>query len=122
MNIDEWRKRKGQGEQFTLPCGLDVTLKQADLLDMAALGKIPAPLAAAANRLINNGMVRLELEKLPEFLEVVDLVAQACLVEPEIQVTELPAKDRMAIYNWACGGAARLEPFRGTPGEPADPA
>jgi hypothetical protein len=122
MNLDEWKKRQ-QGEAFTLPSGLDVRLKGVDLLDLAALGKIPAPLAAAANRLVNNGMVRLDVEKFGEFVEVVDLVVAACLQEPAgLVAADLPIKDRLAIYNWACGGAAILQPFRGAPGKSTDAA
>lgn len=122
MNLDEWRKAQ-KGEAFTTPSGLDVTLKRADLLDMAAQGSIPTPLASAANRLLNAGMLRIDVEKLPDYMDAVDLVVKACMVDPELEdITELPAKDRMAIYNWASGGAAQLAPFRGKAGEPADAA
>ena len=40
MNLDEWRARQ-QGEDYTLPSGLDVRLKKVALLDLVQRGQIP---------------------------------------------------------------------------------
>jgi hypothetical protein len=113
MNINEWRKKNGEGEKFTTPSGLDVVLKRVSMLDLAAAGEIPVPLMTMANKIANDF---LDLQKLPEGIQVVDLVVTACLMEPkageDFQVSELPVRDRIAIWSWAIGGAARLAPFR----------
>lgn len=125
MDLASWREKR-QGEKFTLPSGLEVTLRKADLLDLAALGRIPSLLVDAANRMVGGAEVK--VEKFKDQVEIINLVVTACLVAPEIGetaddthilVSELTVQDRLAIYNWASAGVARLLPFREKPGEPA---
>jgi hypothetical protein len=125
MNLSEWREKR-KGEKFTLPSGLDVTLRQCDVLDLAAQGDIPTPLLSIVNRLMGE-TVELTTENAGEFGDAIGLVVKACLIEPlvadepddeHITIEELSIKDRLAIYNWANAGASILEPFRPEDGKP----
>lgn len=127
MDLKAWREKR-KGEQATLPSGLVVTLRRCDLLDLAEQGGIPAPLVAVANQLIEDG-ASIKVEELEKFMPTINLVAKANLVDPKVADTpdsthvgieELPVKDRLAIFNWAAAGVARLVPFREKPGQPAD--
>lgn len=113
MNLEQWRARQA-GEDFTLPSGLDVRLKRVSLLDLVQGGRIPqtlhAPVAEMMKRKPDAGVELADLEK---FGGVLDLVAAACLVGPDgLDVAELPAADKQAIFNWANEAAGRLQPFR----------
>jgi hypothetical protein len=125
MDLKSWREKRA-GERFDLPSGLSVRLKKLDLLDLAAQGMIPTTLAGAANKLV--GGTGLKVEEFESQVEVINLIVQACLVEPlaadeadenHIRVDELAVMDRLAIYNWASAGAARLRPFRDEEGQSA---
>jgi hypothetical protein len=119
MNLEEWRKKQATGESFTLPSGLDVRLRKVGMLDLATQGKIPATLAPRINELMKpGGMATGNLEQVAEMAGVVDVVCQACLVWPEMSVTELSYEDRLAIFNWASTVSAKLSPFRGESTEP----
>jgi hypothetical protein len=125
VNLSEWREKR-KGEKFTLPSGLEVTLRKCDVLDLAAQGDVPTPLLSVVNRLMGE-TVELTTENAGEFAGAISLVARACLVDPpvadepddeHITIDELSIKDRLAIYNWASMGASMLEPFRPEDGEP----
>ena len=113
MNLEEWRARQA-GEEFTLPSGLDVRLKRVALLDLVQGGKIPqtlhAPVAQMLKRKPDAGV---ELADLERFGGVLDLVARACIVEPEgLDVAELSAADKQEIFIWASSATGKLQPFR----------
>lgn len=125
MDLASWREKR-RGETFKLPSGLSVTIRKADLLDLAAQGRIPSMLVDAANQMVEGDAVK--VERFAGQIEVINLVVSACLVEPaaaekadetHILVTELTVQDRMAIYNWASQGVAELRPFRAEEGKPA---
>ena len=113
MNLDEWRERQ-QGEEYTLPSGLDVRLKRVALLDLVQGGKIPQTLTAPVAEIIKRKPdAAVELADLEKFGGVLDLVAEACIVGPEgLSVKELPAADKQEIFNWANTPAGKLRPFR----------
>jgi virulence-associated protein VagC len=105
MNLAEWRARQA-GEEYTLPSGLDVKLKQVSLVDLAQGGRIPQTLRAPVDEIMKmREGDRLTVEDLQKFAAVVDLVA-------ELDITELPFGDRQSIFSWANAQADALMPFR----------
>jgi len=129
MDLTTWRKQQREGVEFETPSGLVVRLRRVSLLDMAALGEIPTPLVAAVDAVFDSRSRDLTVEMAGQFTEVVDLLVRAAMVDPPVAdradeghlaVSELPMKDRVAIYNW-CQMHEPLRPFRGAGGEPADP-
>lgn len=114
MNLQEWRARQAGGEAFTLPSGLDVRLKKVAVLDLVHGGQIPQTLQApVAEMLKRKPDAAVEMADLEKFGKVLDLVAKACIVEPEgLDPAELPTTDKQEIFNWANGAAGKLQPFR----------
>ncbi len=127
LSLAEWRA--GRETELPLPSGLVVTVKPVGLADLAAAGRIPAPLAGSVNKLIESagsGPARLHVEDLAEFGDVLALVARACIVWPPVAdepdaehlgIGELDMTDRLAVFNFANAGAAKLAPFRQPAGE-----
>jgi hypothetical protein len=113
MNLQEWRERQSRGEDAKLPSGLVVQIRQVSMLDLAAGGKIPAVLKPQLDALIGGNGVKMTIDRLGQFVEVVDLVCGACIVGPDgLKVAELPYQDRIAIFNWANEAGGKLQPFR----------
>ena len=120
-NLHAWR----QGRQATLnlSCGLTVTVRKVDLLDLAAHGSIPTPLHAAVQQMLaQQGAGGLDLATLPERAAIIDLVVKAALVAPPladepsdeaITLDELPFVDRISIFSWAHEEAAQVATFPG---------
>jgi hypothetical protein len=120
-NLHAWR----QGRQATLnlSCGLTVTVRKVDLLDLAAQGQIPVPLHAAVQQMLaQQGAGGLDIATLPERAAIIDLVVKAALVEPPladapsddaITLDELPFVDRISIFSWAHEEAAQVATFPG---------
>lgn len=126
MDLATWRAKKQAGERFTLPSGLVVALRKASLLDLAEQGRIPAPLTGAVDALLSERRT-LTVQTAREFLEVVNVVVMATVIDPPISaeagegllgVGELSVADRLAIYDWATEETAALRPFRPEAGEP----
>jgi len=119
MNLQEWRERQSRGEDAKLPSGLVVQVRQVSMLDLAAGGKIPAVLKPQLDALIGGNGVKMTIDRLGQFVEVVDLVCGACIVGPDdLKVAELPYQDRIAIFNWANEAGGKLQPFREQQAEP----
>lgn len=113
MDLDEWRKQR-LGEEFTLPSGLAVRLRRCQLLDLAEQGRIPTPLIGLANQLLASDSLALTVEDYRQYAPIINAIAAACLVAPEgLEIEELPAADRLAIYNWANDITVAVQPFRG---------
>lgn len=123
-DLNAWRQ--GRQETLTLSCGLTVTVRKVDLLDLAAKGQIPVPLHAAVQQMLAQSAADpgLDVATLPERAAVIDLIVAAALVEPRISaepsdttitLSELPFVDRISIFSWAHEEAAQVATF---PGEP----
>ena len=114
MKLEQWRARQQAGEAFTLPSGLEVRLKRVALLDLVQGGQIPQTLhAPVAEMMKRKPDATVEIADLEKFGKVLDLIAAACIVEPEgLDPAELPAADKQEIFNWANQAAGKLEPFR----------
>lgn len=130
MKLAEWRER---GEWVTLPSGLEVKLQAVNVLDLAMLGKVPAPLVSSLDELIADGTVEISVEVFEQLAPVINDVVRLAVVDPPVAeetdaehvgVEELPALDRLAIFNWsnAASGAAELVPFCPEPVESVDAA
>lgn len=135
--LADWRTLRRT--TLALPSGLVVEVKRASLIDLAARGSIPATLHGHVSALIaaqTSGGVSpaLDVASFPTHAAMIDIIATAALVSPavaevadetHITIDELPFEDRVAIFNWAQGGATALVPFSGEPpraGEGAAPA
>jgi hypothetical protein len=112
---------------------LEVKLQAVNVLDLAMMGKVPAPLVSALDELIADGTVEVSVEVFEDLAPVINDVVLLAVVDPPVAVEadaehvgvgELPALDRLAIFNWsnAASGAAELVPFRPEQVEPVDTA
>ena len=111
MNLQEWRNKREQGEEAILPSGLEITLRKVNLLELAKLGQIPQTLQALAEETMQGK--RLTLAELGEVDQMLTLVAGACIVAPVgLDAAELDFSDKMAVFEWANTGAAKLQFFR----------
>lgn len=117
MNLQEWRAHRQGNEAFTLPSGLEVTLKPVTLQDLVIQGKIPDTLFSAIDDLGErakkpNALEGLNVTDLAEMAQIMTIVCRAAIVAPtELDVNELPFDDRIAIFNRANQEAAKLAPF-----------
>lgn len=115
MNLQEWRAKRNKTTPVTLPSGLEVHLKQVDMMDLATQGLIPSGLSSKVQEMLTDGKsLSPTLEDLPSVRTVMVVVAKAAVVEPaELEVDpELDFADLNHIFMWANGGAAQLETFR----------
>lgn len=134
-NLKEWRKKEEQGKEFILPSGLHVRIKHhISILDLTARGSIPMPLLGAAKVVAANGYTpsRFDLEKMPEYTEVLNIVVSAGLLYPRvvgegeepdddsISIEELSIKERVLIYDEVADLRGELATFRTEPATPED--
>jgi hypothetical protein len=126
LDLGGWRRKKSAGEAFTTPSGLVVKLTRVSLLDLAEAGSIPAPLVGMVNKIIDTRTHALSVDDVPEYAGAINLLVTAALIDPPVaeeadaqhlEISELPMKDRLAIFNWANVGES-LVPFRFEDGEP----
>ncbi|MCX6786847.1 MAG: hypothetical protein NTU85_03500 [Candidatus Kaiserbacteria bacterium] len=120
------RWRAGRVREETLPSGLVVTVKRAELLDLVADGAIPLPLLGLVEQLGTAEAVTtgISLGDWPRYAPLVNAVARAVLVAPAVAdapddthlgITELPMVDRLAVFNLAVGDLQRVATFRDEP-------
>lgn len=116
MQLDEWRRVQAAGEEATLPSGLEIRVRRVGVMDLAERGEIPQVLQPQIEKLMGAqaGQIRVvKLDEFKEFAGVINLVCAACVVAPaELQVTELPMFDRLAVFTWANEPGEKLKPFR----------
>lgn len=118
-------KRKAQFKvnyEFELPSGNVVLLKPVSMFDLAAQGKIPQSLTAAAEEVANrSGKGGLNLDQMKEYVKVVDAVALACFLDPPLAeveseeclaVGDISFVDKLSVFQWANQGPQALKPFR----------
>ena len=120
MELKEWRARQEEGEEYVTPSGLTVRVRRVTLLDLAEQGGIPTPLVGMVNKLLDTATHQLTVADVPEYIDAINLAVKAIIVDPpgadkadatHIAVSELPVKDRLALFNWASRAEA-LRPFR----------
>ena len=115
MQLEEWRKYQVEGEEATLPSGLEIKVKRVGVMDLAERGEIPQILQPQIEKLMaTTGQVRqVSLGEFKEFAGVINLVCGACIMAPtELGVHELPMADRLSIFTWANEPGEKLKPFR----------
>jgi hypothetical protein len=122
MELEEWRKRREEGEPFQLDSGLVIYIRNVTLMDLAAQGDIPVPLMGQAGS-VAQGFRTGDLEKVKDTIPLVNLVVKAAVVRPRIEdepgpgvlgIGELTVAERLSIF----GRASRigsLTPFRQEP-------
>lgn len=108
--------------------GLRFRMKQIGLEDLILQGNIPDSLSGLVERVMKSGekeVTAADIFQDSGDLEMVSLmyaaVIKACVVFPPVAdeadddhlgISELPFKDREAIFNWANGDAEALKSFR----------
>lgn len=116
MNLEEWRAARAAGEPGTLPSGLSVVLQKVHIMDLVSQGKIPQQLQPALERQLSHSKEKpqqMTTDELAAYYELTGIVTIACIKEPQgLTAEELPAEDKIAVYQWAMEGAQKLQPFR----------
>jgi hypothetical protein len=126
MNVEEWRKKRAEGELFTTPSGLEIRLRKLALLDLVTQGAIPVTLYTQVNEYVRDGTF--DAKRFDEFEPLVNRVCAACAVSPRIVLDnedaitaestdvllakELPVEDRLEIFAWANQESGHLQKFR----------
>lgn len=105
----------GEGQPFF------ARLKRPSMLALTKAGKIPNALIHTANELFNGkGMNDKRDTAMRDVLDILDVIADACFVEPTYaQIkgagVELTDEQMMAVFNYCQRGVKALEPFRTKP-------
>lgn len=105
----------GEGQPFF------ARLKRPSLLALTKAGKIPNALIRTANELFNGkGLNEKKDSAMADVLGVLDVLAEACFVEPSYDDIrkagiELTDEQMMAVFNYCQRGVKALEPFREKP-------
>lgn len=133
INLRAWRQQRQS--TLALTCGLTITVRKVQLLDLAARGQVPAPLHSQVEALMSRSQGRapsaLGIAEFPQHAQVIDLVVRAAVLDPPItdepspdtlSIDELPFTDRLAIFNWAQEEAAQVATFPGAAGDGPRPA
>lgn len=106
MNLEQWRKKQAQGQQVTLPSGLDVTIRLYGLVDLVLDGKLPPDLEAVVDQMLQQGL-QPNVGTLPQINRVMNLLVADALLGPEgLTVEELPATDRQWLFRYIATAAA----------------
>lgn len=129
-DVADWRSQRRSGELYELPSGMVVRLRRTHILDLAEQGKIPDGLAGLAAELVGAGLSRMTLDAMRHYIDVVNLVVKAAILEPaigdegtneQLAVGEVEMTDRLAIFNY-CNASRKLRKFRPPEEEPVDAA
>lgn len=98
-----------------------VRLRRPSMLALAKSGKIPNSLLLTANELFNGkGMDDTKESAMPEVMQIIDILAEACFVEPTYKDIlnagiELTDEQMLAVFSYVQKGVKALEPFREQP-------
>jgi hypothetical protein len=120
MKLDEWRK--GREFSMTLTSGLEVRLRRLGVVDLAAQGRVPAPLVGLVNEVIEGGGLSVsKCQDFEQYGKLVDLVVMAAMIEPKVAehgdaehlgLDELTLNDKTEIFEELHREANRLAAFR----------
>jgi hypothetical protein len=120
VSMAEWRK--GRAYQMLISDGLAIRARRLTVIDLVNAGDLPADSIKgfdAFNERMNAGAAT--IDDVLEVLPLVNQVIKAIVVDPPIAdlpddehlgIEEILVADRMALFNWANTGEARLEPVR----------
>lgn len=113
MNLAEWRAQRAQDEEAQLPSGLTVRLRRGSVLDLAEQGRIPTTLQPQIDLFVKQASKFSGVEMVQRLSELINFCCQTAITDPvDLDVTELPFTDRMAIFNWMNEDANKLVSFR----------
>lgn len=117
-----WRRERRAGKLLTTASGLVLRVKRATLIDLVRAGHIPQPLLGAADELFNAG--RLTLADAVRYMDTVEAIVRAVVVEPrivdgesdrddELGMAELTADEKLSVVNYINSTPVGLFPFFG---------
>jgi hypothetical protein len=112
---------------------LPLTLRKIGLEDLVISGMVPDTLSGLVDQVMNSADddFKVGFEELDLLGDMFGVVLMACVVSPPIAevgsethlgMDEIPFEVKNAIFEWANGDAAALDPFRAKPdghGEPS---
>lgn len=121
-SLSAWRAASVQ--EFELERGGPVAkLRRVGLMDLLEQGGIPETLSGQAAKIaLESSQRQVSAGELKKFIEVVNLVVKAAMVEPKVTdeptdqslgVREIPYAVRVKVFNWANSSIGNLRPFRG---------
>lgn len=113
ISLEEWRRQQAEGDEGELPVsGLTVRLRRVGMVELLERGDVPVTLKPMMLKAAN-GDAKAAQENMEEWVKVVNLVVDACVVGPAgLRADELPIGDRMAVVMWANEGTQKMRPFR----------
>lgn len=115
--------------EMTLP----LTLRKIGLEDLVMSGRVPDTLSGLVDQIMGSESddFTVGFEQLGSLGEMFNVVLTACVVSPPVAETssdthlgldEIPFEVKNAIFEWANGDAAALDPFRAQPDGHGKPA
>jgi hypothetical protein len=121
-SISAWRKRREEGELYTLPSGNVALLQRVHIMALVEQGQVPDTLTNLVAQMVSeNPRMQISMKDLKHYAEVVNLVVCAAFVAPVVRaepgegslgVQELDFSDRVAVFEWCHLPTRKLEPFR----------
>lgn len=129
VTLAEWRA--GRLHDHTLPSGLAVKLRDVTMTDLMLTGRLPAPIFDMVKEATDRGDQEVDLKAFSQnagdFTAMLNLITELCLVEPHlgevsddehITLGEIPADDKMEIFNWVNREVEAVRSFREGEAEP----
>jgi hypothetical protein len=130
--LAQWRASRHH--RLTLPSGLEVWVRDASIMDLMLTGKIPQTMLGLIAVEAEKSHGQIDLQKMAEsneFGTLVDNIVLLSVIEPPLAakgdeqhlgLDELPASDKMAIFEFANREVESAKPFRDQPAQPVDAA
>jgi len=127
VNLAQWRAQRLK--ELDLPSGLHVKVRDVSLTDLALTGRIPNTLMDIIMQANGDEAKTQEVvsQNAAEFGKMLDALTKACLVEPaigdvpdgdHILLEELPAEDKLFLFNHLNREAEQMRSFREGESEP----
>jgi hypothetical protein len=130
--LAQWRASRHH--PLTLPSGMNVWVRDASIMDLMLTGKIPQTMLGLIAAEADKGNGQLDLQKMAEsneFGTLVNNIVLLSVIEPPLAakgdadhlgLDELPASDKMAIFEFANREVETAKPFRLEQAQPVDAA
>jgi hypothetical protein len=131
--LAKWRASRRH--ELSLPSGLNVTVKDATIMDLVIAGNVPQSLNDLMMKQAEDGgggsMDLSTLDGTRDFGQLVNALLMVCVVEPPVAyiadddhlgIDEIPGEDKMAIFNWANREAAAVREAGFQPADAGNPA
>jgi hypothetical protein len=121
-SLKAWRDDRTEGELLQLPSGNVGRFHRVHVLELVEQGKVPDTLTGLVAQMIgDNPKLRITMDDLQRYADVVNMVVIAAAVEPRVTpepgedslgVREIDFSDRAAIFEWCHIPTRKLQPFR----------